>query len=139
MTTPSNAAAASPTLTYRKIEAGHYAVMRDGQCVARLLCWRNDGSFPVWHAYLNPKPCPFPVANCTSLKALKRHIGPLLSAQAAAPAGHQAEVLDNRTGAITLVDRRPWWFAEPQRYDIDNPPPAPPRWVERIPALAEVA
>lgn len=135
-----SSATPSPTLTYRKIEAGHYAVMRDGQCVARLLCWSNEGRFPVWHAYLNPKPCPFPIALCGSLRDLKRHIGPLLAAQADAPEGHQAELLGSLTGAITLMDRRAWWYAVPQRYDVDNPPPTAPRWVERMPApIAEVA
>lgn len=133
MSTPSAVAADSP-ITYRKIEAGHYAVMQGGQCVARLLCWRDDGSFPIWHAYLNPKPCPAPIAVTSSLKSLKRHIGALLAAQAAAPAGHQVNLVSRFGGEITTVDHRQDWYPEPHRYDIDNPPPALPRWVESVPA-----
>lgn len=140
MTTPSADAVVTPTLTYRKIEAGHYAVMRDGTCVARCYQFRNDGSFPVWHAVLNPKPCPDPIASCWSLGDLKFVLPALLAAQAIAPKCHQAELVNATSGEIAPVDHRHDWYAEPRAYDVDNPPPAAPRWVERIPApLSEVA
>ena len=127
-------ATASPTLTYRKIEAGHYAVMRDGVCVARCYQYRSDGSFPVWHAVLNPRPCPAPIAACWSLGALQHHLPALLAAQADAPEFHQAELVNATRGEIAAVDHQHDWYAEPRGYDVDNPPPAAPRWVERIPA-----